>query len=94
MKVDEGVFLTERACENYVCRSCGRKMVSVNYVNGVRIQVFVSHGEHCGCFAGSAFRRTVEVTCETCRYYGDDGNSCMFDGIRDESIRNYGRGSL
>ncbi len=94
VKVDEGVFLSEKACENYVCRSCGQKMISVNFVNGVCIQVFVSHGENCACFEGNAFQRTVEVTCETCAYYGSEMNRCRFEGIDNKSIDNYGRGSL
>lgn len=94
VKVDEGVFLNEKACEDYLCKSCGRKMISVNFVNGVCIQVFVSHEENCKCYEGNAFQRTTEVTCETCRYYGSEENNCMFDGIHDQNIKNYGRGSV
>ncbi len=86
VKVDQNSFLSEKACENYRCRSCGKPMISVNFVNGICIQVFVSHGENCTCFIGNAFRRTAEVTCETCRFYRQEQNSCGYMGEEDQRI--------
>ena len=74
--IEDGVTLSEKACENYQCRSCGKKMISVNFVNGICIQVFVSHGEECKLFAGTAFQKTTEVTCDSCRYY-DEAERCI-----------------
>ncbi len=85
VKVDDGVFLSEKACEHYQCKSCGASMVSVNFVNGVCIQVFVSHKEKCGCFCGPAFQRTAEVTCESCEYYSEN-NVCIYCGGDDKKI--------
>lgn len=93
LKVDDDLFMSEKACENYVCCSCGKKMISVNFVTGICIQVFVTHGEDCKCFKGNAFRRTVEVTCETCRYYDKAENHCRYEGnqnSRIESVRTAG----
>ena len=78
VSVDGGLTMSEKACENYVCSSCGRRMISVNFVNGICIQVFVSHGRECSHFAGNAFRKTVAVTCNTCKYYDDNG--CTYEG--------------
>lgn len=86
----------EKACEHYVCRSCGASMVSANFVTGICIQVFVSHGDDCQLYAGSAFERTKEVTCASCRYY-DEESSCCFEGAKDrriESVRTSGRERL
>ena len=79
MPVDGGLVMSEKACENYVCSSCGRKMISVNFVNGICIQVFVSHAAECNNFLGNVFRKTVAVTCETCKYY-DGACGCTYEG--------------
>lgn len=86
ISMDGRYRLSERACENYICRSCGEGMISVNFVNGICIQVFVSHGEGCTCFIGNAFRRTVAVTCETCRYSEEGGCRCTYDGPGKKNI--------
>lgn len=86
IKVDGGMFMSEKACEDYTCAGCGQKMISINFVNGICIQVFCSHADHCRNFSGNAFRRTVEVTCETCRYYNADAAVCVFEGARNADI--------
>lgn len=96
-KVEENLSMSEKACENYKCCSCGEKMISANFVNGICIQVFVSHGEGCQCFIGNAFRRTVEVTCETCSYFNRDQTACTYDGKCDhriESVRTMAQGGV
>ena len=88
--VDGGRQLYEKACENYVCRFCGRQMISCNFVNGVCIQVFVSHGDSCGLFDSNinAFRRTAEVTCDSCKYYVEGkGCTCEKENERINSVR-------
>lgn len=85
IEYDDGRRLYEKACENYQCASCGCKMVSCNFVNGVCIQVFASHREECRKFLGNAFTRTAEVSCSTCRYYSET-YSCTYSGKQDEAI--------
>ncbi len=83
--LEGGLSMNEKACEDYECRSCGRKMVSVNFVTGICIQVFVSHGADCSFYHGNPAQRTKEVTCETCRFY-DEIHGCAFDGEHNSSI--------
>lgn len=78
-KMDDDIYIIEKACENYRCRSCGAKMISVNYVNTMCVQVFVPHGKDCEFVDGNPAERTVDVTCETCKYY-NNGLECLFDG--------------
>ena len=88
VKLDGDAFLEEVVCEDYKCASCGKKMISVNFVNGVCIQVFATHKPECEIFEGSPVDRTVEVTCESCLYY--DGTGCTYEGKTDariESVR-------
>lgn len=86
--VEDGVTLSEKACENYQCKSCGKKMISVNFVNGICIQVFVSHGEDCKLFHGNAFQKTTAVTCDTCKYYdAEQGCVCDKTNHRINSVR-------
>jgi len=86
IEVDGGLFMSEKACENYICSSCGQKMISVNFVNGLCIQVFCSHGDNCTNFEGNAFTRTVEVACDTCKYYDKETIGCHFEGYIDKNI--------
>ncbi len=83
--LDNCMTMREKACENYICRSCGEKMISANFVNGICIQVFVSHSAQCRAFYGNAFARTREVSCDTCMFH-DAENACTFDGAGDERI--------
>lgn len=84
-ELDDGMFMEEKACENYECRSCGSRMISVNFVTGICIQVFVSHKKDCSLFTGSAFERTKEVTCDTCRYC-DEEHVCHYAGGQDSRM--------
>lgn len=79
LQMDQNMLLQEKACEHYTCRSCGKKMISVNFVNGICIQVFVTHGASCELFTGNGLERTVEVTCASCSYYHEK-NGCMLEG--------------
>lgn len=79
IEVDQGRFLEEKACEHYKCRSCGQKMVSINFVNGIGIQVFTTHGSKCEIFTGNGIERTVEATCESCCYQEKKG-TCTWEG--------------
>lgn len=79
LEVDQNRYLSEKACEHYKCRSCGQKMVSVNFVNGICIQVFTTHGSDCTLFTGNGFERTMEVTCESCSYH-DEEKGCTWEG--------------
>ena len=85
IEFEDGRYLYEKACENYICRSCGCKMISCNFVNGICIQVFASHKENCGDFMGNAFARTREVSCSTCKYYNEE-RSCTYAGAKDPVI--------
>lgn len=85
MDMGDGVFMAEKACENYKCRSCGSGMISVNFVNGICIQVFVSHGAECTFYDGNPAERTVEVACDTCKYYSE-GIGCVYEGEINSSI--------
>lgn len=85
IEFEDGRHLYEKACENYMCKSCGCSMISCNFVNGVCIQVFASHKEKCTEYLGNAFARTKEVTCDTCRYY-DDERSCIYEGKKNSVI--------
>lgn len=76
----DGGIISEKACENYKCTSCGRKMISVNFVNGACVQVFVTHETTCECHGGRFEDRTVEVTCETCEYYDESNQGCSYGG--------------
>lgn len=78
-------FLMEKACENYQCLSCGEKPISVNFVNGILIQAFVSHKDTCTAVSGNAFQRTVDVSCDTCRWHSKEGG-CQFDGESDARV--------
>ena len=82
--LDDGLRMQEKACEHYVCRSCGKTMISANFVTGICIQVFVSHGAACTLFPGNAFARTREVTCASCRYQQD--GRCAYEGAQDARI--------
>lgn len=89
INVEDNIAMREKACEEYVCKSCGKKMVSANFVSGLCIQIFTTHGAECGYFTGNGLQRTTEVTCETCRYY-DEVNGCNYEGeynSRMESVR-------
>ena len=86
MPTADGSILSEKACENYCCKSCGAKMISVNFVNGICIQVFVTHKEKCDYYGGEVHQRTADVTCETCAYYESCTMGCMFDGKGDSEI--------
>lgn len=79
VEFEDGRYLYEKACEHYRCKSCGCGMISCNFVNGVCIQVFASHGEGCQAFLGNAFARTAEVSCATCVHYDEKG-SCAYSG--------------
>lgn len=85
LNLDGGLKMSEKACENYECRSCRSKMISANFVTGICIQVFASHQKNCSLFKGTAFERTKEVTCESCRYFSEDGN-CTYSGKFDSRI--------
>ncbi|MGI6205311.1 MAG: hypothetical protein ACOYJI_01590 [Anaerovoracaceae bacterium] len=78
-KIEDGIYLSETACENFQCSSCGAKMISVNFVNGMCVQVFASHGPECEFADGNPAERTIEVTCDMCRYHMADGE-CTYDG--------------
>lgn len=79
LQMDQNLFLREKACEHYTCSSCGKKMVSVNFVNGICIQVFVTHGSACEIFTGNGLERTVEAACDSCCYY-DEKSGCTWEG--------------
>lgn len=81
----DGILMEEKACENYVCASCGKKMISVNFVNGLCIQVFATHRPGCDLFDGTPAERTMEVTCESCRYF--QRKECVYRGRKDERIQ-------
>ena len=85
IEVEKGVFMTEKACENYCCNCCGRKMISVNFVNGLCVQVFVSHKMECIFAEGTPAERTLEAECQTCKYY-IEGSGCCFEGKSDSRI--------
>lgn len=90
LNIGDGI-MQESACENYRCRSCGAKMISANFVNGLCIQIFVSHRAECGYYTGNPAERTDEVTCETCRYQSDGGictcdSECRFQDVRTQAI--------
>ncbi len=85
LSLDGGLSMREKACEKYVCRSCGKKMISANFVTGICIQVFVSHDKDCTLFMGNAFEKTCQVTCQTCQYY-DETSQCMFEGQMDSRM--------
>ena len=85
IEFEDGRRLYEKACEHYKCGSCGCSMISCNFVNGIGIQVFASHHENCRTYIGSAFARTVEVTCDSCKYY-DEERSCIYGGEEDARI--------
>lgn len=85
IEFDDGRRLFEKACENYCCSSCGCKMISCNFVNGVCIQVFASHKDNCNMFLGNAFEKTREINCSTCKYY-DETLSCTYEGETDSRI--------
>ncbi|MBE6041822.1 MAG: hypothetical protein E7220_04790 [Clostridiales bacterium] len=84
-EVENGHFIQEKACENYKCRSCGRGMISVNFVNGLCIQVFVSHKMECEHAEGNPAERTIDVSCDTCRYHSKD-DGCIYNGEYNSSI--------
>ena len=84
LSVDGESSLREKACENYECRSCGAKMVSVNFVNGILIQVFVTHGDQCTGVTDRSMRKTVEADCAGCRWSSNSG--CTFEGKSDDRI--------
>lgn len=92
VKFEDGRQLYEKACEHYRCKSCGCGMISCNFVNGVCIQVFVSHGDKCREYLGNAFARTREVACDTCAYYGGE-TSCQYDGALNEAMERVRTGS-
>ncbi|MBQ6582786.1 MAG: hypothetical protein IJH77_03040 [Mogibacterium sp.] len=79
IEVEEGIFLTENACENYRCRCCGARMISVNFVNGLCVQVFVSHGMDCVYAEGNLAERTIDVSCATCSFYSAEKGCCCGD---------------
>ena len=85
IEVEKGIFMTEKACENYKCRSCGARMISVNFVNGLCVQVFASHGRECAFAEGNPAERTLEVDCSTCKYFSE-GNGCEYSGRIDGRI--------
>ena len=85
VEIEEGVFMEEKACENYKCVSCGKKMISVNFVNGICIQVFATHKPECDLYTGTAAERTVEVTCESCVFY-DSNLGCSYTGDVDDRM--------
>ena len=85
VSVGDGIFMQEVACEHYRCRSCGAKMISVNFVNGLCIQVFVTHKAGCEFYTGDPGERTVDVTCETCQFYSDE-TGCAYEGERNARI--------
>lgn len=90
--LEGGRSMNEKACENYQCRSCGESMISANFVTGICIQVFASHGENCELYPGNAFEKTKEVSCDTCRYFHDE-KRCTYEGKTDsriESVRTAG----
>lgn len=92
IEFEDGRHLYEKACEHYQCKSCGCRMISCNFVNGVCIQVFASHTEACKVYLGNAFARTKEVACDTCLYY-DEKRSCVYDGGIDINIESVRTGS-
>lgn len=85
IEVEKGIFMSEKACENYRCSCCGVKMISVNFVNGLCIQVFASHGMDCIFADGNPAERTIEVDCGTCRYYREN-MGCTYNGRTDSRI--------
>ena len=85
IEIDNGLYMEEKACENYKCSSCGRGMISVNFVNGLCIQVFVSHTLDCRFAEGNPAERTIEVSCDTCRYSGKEAE-CVFEGEYSSNI--------
>ncbi len=72
-----GLRLYEKACENYVCSSCGGSMVICNFVQEVGIQVFVLHNAGCGIYKGGTCGKPVEVDCRGCRYLNADGECTL-----------------
>lgn len=86
MPTADGSILSEKACENYCCRSCGARMISVNFVNGICIQVFVTHKDKCAFYNDEVRHRTADVTCETCVYCDSGTSGCTFDGEGDSVI--------
>lgn len=85
LATENGSMLIEKACENYKCASCGEGMISANFVNGILIQVFVSHKSTCTAVRGNPFERTVDVSCDTCCWHSKD-KGCAFSGESDERI--------
>ena len=82
---EDGRLLYEKACENYKCKSCGCKMISCNFVNGIGIQVFASHLDDCEIYLGNAFAKTREVACDSCAYCGEN-QTCIYEGKSDSRI--------
>lgn len=80
-RTSDGGTLEEKACDAYVCRSCGSRMLSVNVVNGIRIQVFTTHALDCDFAPANPYQRTHEVTCESCRFY--QNGTCTNEGPTD-----------
>lgn len=77
--LDNGVQYKETGCGNYICKYCGGKATSVNYVMNMCLQVYAKHIGLCGAYVENEKYMGYVTDCTTCAYQ-EDGN-CTFEGV-------------